>query len=260
MKTELSAIATIAFRDLLKLLRDRGRLLATFIFPLIFIGVLGGSLQANLSSDVGYNFLAFVFSGVLGQTLFQSTAAGLISLIEDRENDFSQEIFVAPVSRYSIVLGKILGEGLVALVQGVGIIAFGLTIGMPFSLEIFLRMLPAALLVCLFGGAFGLFVLSLLGSQRSANQIFPFIIFPQFFLAGVFSPIRVLPLPLFILSRVAPMTYAVDILRIAYYWGLPESSKVVLHPLPINLAVISVFTIAFIVIGTWRFVNNERNR
>jgi hypothetical protein len=37
-----------------------------------------------------------------------STAQGVISLIEDRENDFSQEIFVSPISRYAIVFGKIL--------------------------------------------------------------------------------------------------------------------------------------------------------
>jgi ABC-type transport system involved in multi-copper enzyme maturation permease subunit len=37
-----------------------------------------------------------------------STAQGVISLIEDRENDFSQEIFVSPISRYAIVFDKIL--------------------------------------------------------------------------------------------------------------------------------------------------------
>ena len=37
-----------------------------------------------------------------------------MSLIEDRENDFTQELFIAPISRYAIVFGKILGEALVA--------------------------------------------------------------------------------------------------------------------------------------------------
>ncbi len=45
----------------------------------------------------------------------------------------------------------------------------------------------------MFGGAFGLLVLSNLGSQRAANQIFPFVMLPQFFLAGVFNPINNLP-------------------------------------------------------------------
>ena len=85
----INAILTIAFRDISKLLRDKTRIMASFIFPIIFIGVLGTSLQQNLGQGLGYNFLTFVFIGVLAQTLFQSTAAGIISLVEDRQNDFS---------------------------------------------------------------------------------------------------------------------------------------------------------------------------
>src|SRR3989344_7067656 len=90
---EFSAIATIAYRDFTKLLRDRPRLIAGFIFPVLFIGVLGSSLNATIGRDIGFNFLAFVFTGVFAQSLFQSSAAGVISLIQDRENDFSQELF-----------------------------------------------------------------------------------------------------------------------------------------------------------------------
>ncbi len=186
----LNAIFTIAFRDFTKLVRDRGRLISTFIFPFVFIGILGSSLQSNLGASSGFNFLTFTFIGVLGQTLFQSTASGLISLVEDRENDFSQEIFVSPISRYSIILGKILGETLVALTQGLGVFAFGLIFGIHISFAQLLLMLPAALVICAFGGAFGVFVLSNLSSQRAANQIFPFLIFPQYFLAGVFNPVK----------------------------------------------------------------------
>ncbi len=100
---------------------------------MVFVGILGSSLQSNLPPDIGYNFLVFTFTGVLAQTLFQSTATGIISLIEDRDNDFSQEIFVSPISRYSIVLGKILGESTVAFIQAVGIVLFGLLLSIPIN-------------------------------------------------------------------------------------------------------------------------------
>ncbi|HEX6351230.1 MAG TPA: ABC transporter permease, partial [Candidatus Dormibacteraeota bacterium] len=96
---ELHAVLAIASRDVLKLMRDRARLVFSFIFPIIFIGLMGGTLQANLGRAAGFNFIGFIFTGVLAMTLFQSTAQGLISLLEDRENDFAQEMFVAPVSR-----------------------------------------------------------------------------------------------------------------------------------------------------------------
>lgn len=257
---EINAILTIAFRDLIKFLRDRTRIIATFIFPFLFIAVLGSSLQAGFGPNIGYNFLIFTFTGVLGQTLFQSTASGIISLIEDRENDFSQEMFVSPISRYSIIIGKILGESSVALAQAVAIISFGVIIGVPLSLPQILSLIPAALIVCLFGGAFGVLVLANLGSQRSANQIFPFLIFPQFFLAGVFNPIHNLPTPLFILSRIAPMTYAVDLIRNVYYHGAPEYSQIVLMNLFLELLIIFIMILIFITVGTYLFVKNERNR
>lgn len=257
---EINAILTIAYRDFVKFSRDRSRIIISFIFPLIFIGVLGGSLQSNLGKQAGYNFLIFTFTGVLGQTLFQSTASGIISLIEDRENDFSQEIFVSPISRYSIIIGKITGESAVAFAQVIGIIVFGLIIRVPIHLSQLLLLIPTGIVVCLLGGAFGVLVLSNLGSQRTANQIFPFLIFPQFFLSGVFSPIKNLPPYLFVLSRLAPMTYAVDFIRSVYFFGKPEYSKIVLFSPLTNIAIISVYFFVFLILGTYLFIKNERNR
>src|SRR5712691_3316467 len=122
--SELSAVAVIAHRDFVKLLRDRLRIVADFALPLTLVLLLGPMLQAGYGSPGGLNLTTFVFTGVLAQTVWQSAALGLISLIADREEDFSQEIFVSPVSRYSIVVGKILGESLVALPQAAGILAF----------------------------------------------------------------------------------------------------------------------------------------
>ena len=156
---ELNAILTIALRDFTKLLRDRFRLAMSFIFPTIFIGALGTSLQSNIGRFIEFNYLTFTFTGVLAQTLFQSTASGIISLIQDRENDFSQEMFVSPISRYSIIIGKILGESMVALVQAVGVVLFGLFMVLFFPLDITVSKLiisiPAIAAACLLGGAFG---------------------------------------------------------------------------------------------------------
>lgn len=259
MKT-INVILTIAFRDLLKLFRDRARILMSLIFPAIFIGVLGTSLQSNLSGNLGYNFMEFVFIGVIAQTLFQSTAGGIISLIEDRQNDFAQEMFIAPISRYSILLGKIIGETLVSLVQIVGVLALGILMGIPIAWFDLIKLLPFVFLVAVFGGAFGVMVISKLSDQRTANQIFPFLLFPQFFLAGVFNPIQNLPLPLLIASRISPMTYAVDLLRSIYYFGKPEYAKTALFNPAVNLAVVLILSSLFLVVGTVLFVRNERNR
>jgi ABC-2 type transport system permease protein len=206
---ELSAVLTLAYRDVMKFVRDRERLIATFIFPLMFIWILGGSMAQNLPS-LRYSYIELTFVGVLIQTLFQSTALGIISLLEDRENDFSQEIFISPISRYTIIFGKITGETLVSLIQGLAIVFFGLVVGVKLTVGIALALLPICFLSCMLGGAFGTLVVSLFSTQRSINQIFPLIMFPQFFLAGIFNPIKNLDLPLDILSHLSPLRYAAD--------------------------------------------------
>ncbi|GAC1373949.1 MAG: hypothetical protein NVS2B12_31630 [Ktedonobacteraceae bacterium] len=257
---EINAILTIAYRDLLRFTRDPSRLIGSLILPVIFVGVLGGGFQSGFGSAVGYNLLWFIFTGVFAQTLFQSTAFGIISLIEDRENDFSQEIFISPISRYSIVFGKIFGESLVALLQAVVVLLFGLVIGIPFTLPVLLGLFVVALLVCLLGGSFGLILLSSFGSQRAANQILPFLIFPQFFLAGVFSPLKNLPWYIDILSRIAPLRYATDLTRSIYYIGRPEYNKVVADGPLFNVVVMALLFGVFLMVGTTVFVRSERNK
>jgi ABC-2 type transport system permease protein len=258
--SDVNAILAIAYRDLLKFLRDRARIGFSLIFRIFFIGILGGSLQSNLGAGAGYNLIIFTFTGVLAQTLFQSTAGGVISLIEDRQNDFSQAMFVAPISRYSIVFGKILGETLVALPQGLAVMAFALLIGVPLNTAQVVGLVLAGLAACLFGGAFGVMVISSFTSQRTANQIFPFIMFPQFFLAGVFAPIKVLPFYLEALSRISPLRYAVDLTRGLYYRGLPEYPAVVLASPVFNIVLIAALFAVCMTVGTWLFVRGERNR
>ena len=122
----LNGILIIAYRDILKLFRDKRRFIGGLIFPIASIAILGSSLDANLSKTVGFNFLVFVFLGVITQNMFSSTASGIAWLIEDRQNDFSQSFFVAPISRYVIVLGKILGESVVSYTQIFGLLLIAL--------------------------------------------------------------------------------------------------------------------------------------
>jgi ABC-2 type transport system permease protein len=257
---QINAIAAIAGRDLMKFLRDPLRIVSTLVFPLVFIVILGGAFAPMVGDE--FDFRSFVFAGVLAQTMWQSAALGLVSLIEDRENDFSQAIFVAPISRYAIVLGKISGESLVALAQGVAIVLVGVLLGIRLSPTQLALLVPASIVACLFGGAFGLMIMANIRNQRTAQQIFPFLILPQFFLAGVFNRIQDLDAFLGFLSLVSPMRYAVDLVRAAFYTGrspAEHSAAVVASP-TFNLTVIGLFFALFMVVGTAMFVRREQNR
>jgi len=261
---ELNAILTIAHRDLLKFTRDRPRLISSFVFPFVFIAILGASFQGSVGTAMGYNFALYTFTGVYAQTLFQSAAFGIISLIEDRDNDFSQEIFVSPISRYSIIFGKVLGESLVAMVQGIGIMAFGVLVAAfsntPLTVAQLIDLIPVGIVVCLLGGAFGIIILANLRSRRAAEQVFPFIMLPQYFLAGVFNPIVNLPGVILFFSLISPLRYGVDLTRGIFYGGTADYARAVQASPALNLGVSALLFVAFLVTGTVLFIRSERNR
>lgn len=257
---ELSSLAAIASRDLLKFLRDPGRLVTAVVFPFLMITLLGGTLQLNLGRSSGFNFIAFTFTGFLGMTLFQSTAQGVTSLLDDRQNDFAQELFVSPVSRYSIVGGKIVGETLVALLQIVPMVVLAVVLRVHLTPSAVALLLPVGLLSCFMGGAFGLVLLNTLSDSRASNQVFNFVFLPQYFLAGLFSPINVLPWYLAFLSLASPMRYVIDLARGVVFAGTPQYARVVLLNPVTNVVVLAAMFVAFMAAGTALFVRRETNR
>jgi ABC-2 type transport system permease protein len=256
----LNALATITYRDFMKYLRNRPRIIFSLVFPAIFIGVLGGSFQSNFGSQIGFNFITFVFVGIVTQTMFSTVAQGLMSMATDRDSNFTQELLAAPIPRFTILLGKIFGEALAALTQLVGVVIIALLMGAQVSAGQVLTILPAAILVGLMGGGFGVLVMANIKDQQAANQVFPLLMFPQFFLAGLFTPVRHLPWVLNVLSRITPLRYAVDLLRGIYYQGRPEYSKVVFSTPWIDAVVVATMFVVFLGIGTFQFVKNEKDR
>ncbi|HTV99449.1 MAG TPA: ABC transporter permease [Streptosporangiaceae bacterium] len=224
---EVSAVAAIAQRDVTKLLRDRPRLAVNLAFPVLLIGGLGAILQPTVGWVTGLNTVTLAFTGVLAASLFQSAAAGMISIVEDRENDFSRELFVAPVSRLALVTGKVAGETLVASAQGACIALFALAFGVRMTPAQAAALLAPALACCLLGGAFGLATIAALPNQRSAMQIFQFLIIPQYVLGGVLLPLRGTAPYLDVAAHLMPMRYAVELTRAAFYAGTPGYSQVV---------------------------------
>src|SRR5260370_13349631 len=124
--------------------------------------------------------MGFGVTGFRGKTLFQSTAQGLTSLMDDRQNDFAQEMFVSPVSRYSIVFGKILGETLVAVMQAVPIVVFAAILRVPLTATTLALFVPVALLSCFIIGPFGLLLLKTMNHSRTDTQISYYVFLPHY--------------------------------------------------------------------------------
>jgi ABC-2 type transport system permease protein len=226
----------------------------------MLIAGLGYVLQPTVGKATGLNELDIAFTGVLAATLFQSSAAGMISVVEDRENDFARELFVTPVSRLTLVSGKVTGETLVALVQGAFIVVFGIAFGVRASASQFALLIGPGIACCLLGASFGLATLAALPNQRSAMQIFQFLIIPQYVLGGVLVPVHGLPAALEVLAWTMPLTYGVDLTRAAFYQGKPGYSSAVSFSPALALGVMAGMFAVFMVVGAFVFNYRERHR
>ena len=107
---ELNATFAIAWREILSAIRNPVSIVVTIIIPVIFMGILGGSISQNLGTGLQYAYLPFMLIGMIANTLYQGTITGVTNLIEERENDFTAELFVAPVSRYTVLWARCSGR------------------------------------------------------------------------------------------------------------------------------------------------------
>ena len=257
---EVNATFAIAWREVLRAIKSPLSIALTVIFPVIFIGILGGSISQNLGSALPYAYLPFMLIGMIANTMYQGTITGVTNLVEERENDFTAELFVAPISRYSVLLGKVIGAGIAALLSLVGIIAMIFVMQIPMDFGDLLRVIALAPVLALAGGSLGVFFIGFVQDPKVAGAGVALLVFPQMFLAGALIPVANSSGILGLLAKVMPMTYSIDLARNIFYAGKPEYAYTVLHSPWFDLAVTLGFFLVFTVIGTILFVRADRNR
>ena len=257
---DLNAVFAIAWREILRAVKSPLSIAFTVIFPILFIGILGGSISQNLSGALPYAYLPFMLIGMVANSMYQGTITGVTNLVEERDNDFTAELFVAPISRYAVLLGKLIGSGVAAMFSLIGIVAMIVVMQIPMNAGDLLRVIALTPVLALAGGALGVFLIGLTQEPRTVAVAVPLLIFPQMFLSGALIPVSASSGLLGVLARIIPMTYSIDLARNIYYWGKPEYAAAVLHPPMLDLAITVGFFLVFTIVGTILFVRADRNR
>jgi ABC-2 type transport system permease protein len=260
MVREANATFAIAWREVLSAIRNPVSIVVTIIIPVIFMGILGGSISQNLGTGLQYAYLPFMLIGMIANTLYQGTIGGVTNLVEERENDFTAELFVAPISRYAVLLGKIVGSGIASMISLVGIIAMILIMQIPLNFGDLLRVIALAPILALAGGSLGVFFIGFVHDPKTAGAGVALLVFPQMFLAGALIPVAASTGILGLLAKLMPMTYSIDLARNIVYAGKPEAAFTVLNSPWVDLAVTVGFFLVFTIVGTYLFVRADRNR
>ena len=257
---EINSIIAVMAREITIFFKSPSTAIMSLAMPLMMMGMIGGNLMQNMAGGLGFDFGQFMLVGMLVNMLFMITTMGMTSLVDDHETDFNQEMLVSPVSRYSLVIGKILGAGFAAIMSMAGTLIVGLFMGITLPIGTLLLILALSPLMCLSGGALAMIVIGLIKSKRAANLAVMLITMPQMFLSGAIIPINNSTGVLMMLSRAMPMTYCLDLTRAVVYSGTAEYDNVVMFNPVVNFTAIAVLTAIFLIIGTFFYAQTEKNR
>ncbi len=239
-------------RQIKRFFRVKARLVSSLLMPFLFLAFLGLPMSFIPALEIkGMDYLDFLAPGIVGMTLlFAGTMSGA-SVIWDKEFGFLKEVLVAPVNRFSIILGRSLGSMTIAIVQAFIIIAIAAAMGVKISgFSGFLLSVVFMVLTCATFTGLGLIVATKLADTEGFMSIMNLVILPLFFLSGAFFPLEGMPAGIRQVMYINPLTYGVDGLRGALVGGAA-------FPLWLDFAILLVLSIILAGLGAYFFSKME---
>jgi ABC-2 type transport system permease protein len=217
LATNGRVILSLARRGLRQALRRPQFLAPLVVFPSLMLAANTGG--AGRATDLPgfphvHGFLDFELAGAMLQSTMLAGVSGGIALALDFEIGFIDRLFAAPISRYSIIAGRIAATAVLGLMTGLWFLAGGLIFGAHIKGGV-----PGAIvilaLICLSAASFSLLASALaIGTSKASvvQGIFP-LVFVILFLSTAFFPQDLLLQPADTIARLNPLSLIADGIR-----------------------------------------------
>jgi len=265
----MNTVLSLWIRGLKAFIRNKTGLIFSLIFPFFFVYVFG----AIFKNDFIENPIAYMLSGVIITTVFESSLNLASSTVDDMVSGFMKEVLVSPAKRIAVAMGQLLSAATVATIQGILILAIGLFIGIKFTTwttPIFI--LFAMVFVGLAFSGVGLFLATIVRSGQTFQIVKTAITMPLTFVSGAYIPISMLPDALKYVAYINPMTYATAFFRMVVLEKTNLSTaELVKQGLAIDIngfivtpimsfAIIVAIGLLFLILATNSFVKTDFSR
>jgi ABC-2 type transport system permease protein len=222
------AAAVLAWREIIRFLRQRHRVLGAIGQPIVFWLLFGAGLHQTFQLAPGESqqptFLEYFLPGTVVLIVLFTAIFATISIIEDRREGFLQAVLVAPVPRWSMVLGKVAGGSLIAMLHAVAFLLLALMLPVELRVVRVLTVLPLLLLAAVALTSLGFLLAWGMDSAQGFHAVMSVVLLPMWLLSGAFFPV---PLPnpggpwsqiaLHWCMRLNPLTYCVAGVRGVLY-------------------------------------------
>ncbi|MBI4894913.1 MAG: ABC transporter permease [Candidatus Aenigmarchaeota archaeon] len=238
-------IYAVWLREMIRFVRAKSRVISSLAMPFFWLVFIGIGIGSSFSLP-GTSYITFLAPGILGMTLLFSSIFAGVSVIWDRQFGFLKELLVAPISRTSIVLGKVFGGATVSMITAMIMLVVMVFVGLiSFSVMILVSIVFMALISMTFV-SLGVVMASRMKGMEGFQMIMSFLIMPIFFLSGALFPLENTPGWMQVASYLDPLTYGVDGLRGAL---IGHS----IFPITLDLTALALITISMIIIGKYMF-------
>ena len=248
---------TLWLREIVRVYRQKARVVGVIASPLLFWFVLGSGFAHSFHGGGGAGsdqYLGYFFPGAVVMIVLFTAIFSMMSLIQDRNEGFLLSVLAAPVSRSSIVLGKVLGGATLAAIQGIVFLVFTPLIGVHPSLLEILISIAAIVMISFELTALGFAIAWPMDSPQAFHAIVNLLLLPLWMLSGALFPPSGASGWLRMLMQINPLTYGVEALRNALF-----PSQATEFSLSVNLAVTLAFC-ALTFAASWAIVNRRTHK
>jgi ABC-2 type transport system permease protein len=230
--------------------RTLDSLFPTIFIPLFFLVVNTGQVVRIFPTKTtdflgGQGYAAFLLPSSL--LLAASFGSAALYLVEEIEGGYFDKLRAAPISRVSIVFGRLASE----VVKSVGITTAMILVSLPFGVRIrsgvggyLILVVMVAAWAAVFSGFMQLIALKT--RSAAATQAGSMVFFPLLFLTPNFVPRNQLARPMEIASTLNPVTYVMEAARSlilkGFEWGVIGRGFLVVGLAAIAVAALNVRT------------------
>jgi len=243
---------TLCHRELVRFYRQRSRIVGVIGSPLVFWFLIGSGLSGSFrhpSAPPDVNYLEYFYPGTIVLIMLFTAIFSTISVIEDRREGFLQSVIVAPVSRSSIALGKILGGTLLSVVQGVILLVLAPFVGITLNLSSLLVTCSAMFVIAFGLTGLGFTIAWWMDSTQGFHAVMNLFLIPLWLLSGALFPASGATHWLGVLMRFNPLTYGVAALRQGLYLGSHTVTRELVS-LPFAFVIVLAFALTMFLAST----------
>jgi ABC-2 type transport system permease protein len=226
----LRVVWALGIRSIRQTFRRPQLMAPILVFPTVLLAIqtggAGGAVDLPGFPPV-QSFLQFMLAGAMMQSLMLAGNSGGIALAVDIEMGFTDRLFAAPISRYTVVLGRLAGTAALGMFAAIWFLVIGLVFGAEIAGGV-----PGALLSIALVTACALAVGEIVaaialrtGNSSVVQGLFPLVLV-VLFLSSAFFPVELMIEPAKTIAEYNPFSFVVEGVREPIISGIDATDTI----------------------------------